>query len=335
MSEDTIQPIEEGMEADVNIDVGAGADQGTMTSPTFNAMLARAIASAHPDLYEEGLEKVALLTRVLDARGWRAVVALGCAIEDLAAHPVIDTITTPDDPEKVLERWMRLERFGHTRNFTTIDAITRDEGSSLITVHHVARDGGPIMAVNDLFIWGVILGLLRAAGILDTDAVLAQEDGGEVVVWRGGCLEKGSQALPAMTYALRLRSRIDERPDESAKVTAPASFEAPGDVAERLGALVSKDLLERWTLARAARAMATSPRSLQRALREEETTFSETIQRARVDAAYALLTESHLRLVDIAFCVGFSDQAHFTRIFRRLCDVPPSALRDLEEDTSA
>ncbi|WP_338867686.1 helix-turn-helix domain-containing protein [Myxococcus stipitatus] len=55
----------------------------------------------------------------------------------------------------------------------------------------------------------------------------------------------------------------------------------------------------------------------------------EPLQRSRVDAVHALLSDSRLTLTDVAFCTGFSEQAHFSRTFRRYNDVPPSALRDL------
>ena len=41
------------------------------------------------------------------------------------------------------------------------------------------------------------------------------------------------------------------------------------------------------------------------------------------------MVTSQLSLGEIAFCTGFSDQAHFTRLFRRYSDIPPSAYRDL------
>lgn len=46
--------------------------------------------------------------------------------------------------------------------------------------------------------------------------------------------------------------------------------------------------------------------------------------RTRVERAKALLRDSHVRVVDISAELGFADQSHFTRSFRRLVGMPPS-----------
>jgi AraC-like DNA-binding protein len=97
---------------------------------------------------------------------------------------------------------------------------------------------------------------------------------------------------------------------------------------KRLHALVRRDPLAAWSVERAAAELGSSVRSLQRALHGEDTTFSATVQRARVACAEALLGNAQLSLTEIAFCSGFVDQAHFTRTFRKYTDVPPSVLRE-------
>lgn len=47
----------------------------------------------------------------------------------------------------------------------------------------------------------------------------------------------------------------------------------------------------------------------------------------RIDLARRLLLESDLRLSEIATQLGFSDQAHLTRVFRQNCGLPPAAWR--------
>lgn len=41
------------------------------------------------------------------------------------------------------------------------------------------------------------------------------------------------------------------------------------------------------------------------------------------------MSDDSLSLTEVAFCAGFSDLAHFSRVFRRVADVPPSALREM------
>ena len=51
----------------------------------------------------------------------------------------------------------------------------------------------------------------------------------------------------------------------------------------------------------------------------------EYLLRARVERGKALLRDSRARLVDISAELGFADQSHFARTFRRLVGVAPSA----------
>lgn len=118
------------------------------------------------------------------------------------------------------------------------------------------------------------------------------------------------------------------KPASGSRCEAPPG-EDLHDLRTRLQQLLSGDLLHPWTLEEAGVRLSLSRRSLQRALWQEGTTFSEMLQRARVDAAHALLWDERLPLTDAVFCTGFSDHAHFTRTFRRYNDGPPSALREL------
>jgi AraC family transcriptional regulator len=46
--------------------------------------------------------------------------------------------------------------------------------------------------------------------------------------------------------------------------------------------------------------------------------------RTRVERAKTLLRDSRTRIVDVSAELGFADQSHFTRTFRRLVGMPPS-----------
>ncbi|TMV79502.1 helix-turn-helix transcriptional regulator [Thioclava sp. BHET1] len=50
-------------------------------------------------------------------------------------------------------------------------------------------------------------------------------------------------------------------------------------------------------------------------------------QRLRIDRAKRLLSDGSLDLSDIACQLGFSDQSHFTRVFRNQTGMPPAAWR--------
>ena len=49
------------------------------------------------------------------------------------------------------------------------------------------------------------------------------------------------------------------------------------------------------------------------------------VARRRIERAKTLLRGSQTRVIDISAELGFADQSHFTRTFRRLVGMPPSA----------
>jgi AraC-like DNA-binding protein len=66
-----------------------------------------------------------------------------------------------------------------------------------------------------------------------------------------------------------------------------------------------------------ARSLNQSPSTLQRRLRKAGTSYQGLLDSTRRDLALDYLQQGRHSLADIAFLVGFSDQANFTRAFRR------------------
>jgi len=58
-------------------------------------------------------------------------------------------------------------------------------------------------------------------------------------------------------------------------------------------------------------------------------TIGEYVQRLRVEHASRLLADHTIALSEIAYITGFSDQSHFTRIFKRVAGTTPAAYRSL------
>ncbi|WP_342380611.1 helix-turn-helix transcriptional regulator [Myxococcus stipitatus] len=305
-------------------------DQGVMTSSALTAVLKAAVAREHPGILTEGRDKLSLLQDVMDAHGWRPVLELGRALRVLSGHPVLRALSAGQTPRHTVERWCTLERFMHSRHRTRL--IEEDPAQARMTLRHVAIDGGRIRVVNDLFIWGVLVAILETAGFTGLTVSLASTSGAAVVI-HGGKPRVGPRTLPPVTDVATFTWDPTRR--TSPPLRAPSAEGANGQVRDRLQSLMRGDLLHSWTLEESARRLTLSRRSLQRALHEEGTSFSETLQRSRVDAAHTLLADASLSLTDVAFCTGFSDQAHFSRTFRKYNDVPPSALRDLVHSKAA
>jgi AraC-like DNA-binding protein len=70
-----------------------------------------------------------------------------------------------------------------------------------------------------------------------------------------------------------------------------------------------------------------SARTLQRALEREGATFSRLMERARFHRAHDLLADSDMKLIEIAYELGYHEPASFSRAFQRWTGVSPSAYR--------
>ena len=81
-------------------------------------------------------------------------------------------------------------------------------------------------------------------------------------------------------------------------------------------------------IGKVARKLGVSPRTLQRRLRLEGTSFRDEVNVARLRAAQRLLTESRASIAEIAFEVGYASPAHLSEWFRRRMGESPSQWRE-------
>lgn len=233
--------------------------------------------------------------------------AVGRGISKWGSHPVVRAVAAAPTPEAVLVRWQSIEAFGHAGHRTRIV----EARANSVELEHIPLDGGTIAAVEDLFIWGVIAGLLDIWGAEWVS-----------VSWPcGGALEQGFVAgetavVSVLTGGCMSRPSVSVEVDDRPVVLAVQS-------------VVRTDLLRGWTLAQVVAKLGGSTRSLQRRLQAEGAAFSGVVQRTRVDAALELIRATDTGLTEVAFCAGFSDHAHLTRTMRKHLDIPPSVLRAL------
>ena len=97
---------------------------------------------------------------------------------------------------------------------------------------------------------------------------------------------------------------------------------------DRLRVLLVPYLAEGYPGTRlAATLMDTSQRTLARRLSDANITYQALIDEIRFSTATELLRESTKNIGEIASAVGFTDQAHFTRMFRRIGGITPRAYR--------
>lgn len=78
-----------------------------------------------------------------------------------------------------------------------------------------------------------------------------------------------------------------------------------------------------------------SGRTLQRRLRQCGRSYSDLVREARFDLARELLIDPAARIIDVAMAAGYENPQHFSRAFRQLAGVSPSAYRSSVTDAHA
>ncbi|UNX54562.1 AraC family transcriptional regulator [Georgenia sp. TF02-10] len=135
---------------------------------------------------------------------------------------------------------------------------------------------------------------------------------------------------------LRVRADMLARPITGANPRLRAQTEAylrsvvpdADDLVGRVRAVVGASLgLVPPTLGDVARTLRLHPRTLQRLLAAEGTTFVAVVDRLRRDEARRALTLTDLSFADISARLGLAEQAVFTRACRRWWGVPPRVVR--------
>jgi AraC-like DNA-binding protein len=107
-----------------------------------------------------------------------------------------------------------------------------------------------------------------------------------------------------------------------------AGLRAGSVVSAKVSRLIAEELQGGdASLRRIARRMGMSPRTLQRRLEEEDTSFADVVDRTRRDFAEVYIKEEGLALTEVAYLLGFSEPSAFTRAFHRWYGVPPSQFR--------
>ncbi len=101
------------------------------------------------------------------------------------------------------------------------------------------------------------------------------------------------------------------------------------DWVHELRQLIDTNLDSTLTLQELAENVNVNPSYLSREFSRyfENASFTEYLQQQRIDKALTLLRSSAYSLSEIAYLTGFSDQSHFTRVFKKYMDLTPNQFR--------
>lgn len=141
--------------------------------------------------------------------------------------------------------------------------------------------------------------------------------------WSGVELGRDMLSLPLLRRDANLR-RVLERHAEAAQPHPESDSSA---VAQVSAAIASRLKLGVPTLAVVARQLAMAPRTLQRRLADEGTTFERLTDDVRRRTAERLLRDASLAVGEIGYLLGFSEPSAFQRAFRRWHRLSPLAFR--------
>lgn len=118
--------------------------------------------------------------------------------------------------------------------------------------------------------------------------------------------------------------RILSRYAEDALAAQPA---AEGHAARAREALIAGLETGEVEIAKIAKKLATSERSLQRHLKEEGTSFALLLEDVRRDLSLRYLRDSGLSVSEVAYMLGYADKTTFFRAFRKWTGETPGAFR--------
>lgn len=130
-------------------------------------------------------------------------------------------------------------------------------------------------------------------------------------------------ALPLVTADPNLLRVIDPKLEAALGVTR-----RPRTLLERVRVAICQRMTgERPSVARVAKDLALSARTLQRRLQDDGSSYQEVLDDVRLRTARRLLSRTRLRPEEIAFLLGFDEVNSFTRAFRTWEGVSPNGWR--------
>jgi AraC-like DNA-binding protein len=250
------------------------------------------------------------LDAVVREHGTGPLLRAALLLPEVASDPGVAALLGASAPEELFERWQRLERFIHSRH----RVVVRETAPGRLVAEHTGPPGEPPSPAEHALVLGVLTVLVTMTGALGLRVGTGPED---ATVYVGGAFRSPPPSGPGGRWHFSW-SRVSAPP--------PPPAGTGGDPVSRARELIAADPARRWTLARLAEALGTSPRTLQRRLAATGG-FGELLASVRTGTAAGLLLHTEHPLGAIGFFCGYADQPHFTRRFRLRTAMTPAAYR--------
>lgn len=136
-------------------------------------------------------------------------------------------------------------------------------------------------------------------------------------------MARSTWELPSRAASSELLRTLEEHADRMI-----SALRSDKELEARVAKLLAEELRGGDpSLPRIAQRLAMSPRTLQRRLDSERTTFAEILDQTRRRFAEAYVKDPALALTEVAYLLGFSEASAFSRAFQRWYGVAPSQFR--------
>ena len=148
--------------------------------------------------------------------------------------------------------------------------------------------------------------------------------------WNGVVVPAASRHLPLRRRDAVLRSVLERQADEII-ARLPRDQSAVTDVRRAFESRMGRGATG---IQDVARSLAMSPRTLQRRLAHEGSSYQDVLEQWRKEAAQRHLSESKLAVCEVAFLLDYSEPAPFHRAFKRWFGMTPHAFRHRSSSSS-
>jgi AraC-like DNA-binding protein len=144
--------------------------------------------------------------------------------------------------------------------------------------------------------------------------------------WNGVLIPATSRRLPLRRRDPVLRSVLERQADEIIE-RLPRDRSAMTDVRRALESRIGRG---GTGIQQVARTLAVSPRTLQRRLASEGSSYQEVLEEWRKEAARRHLSNLTLAVSEVAFLLDYAEPAPFHRAFKRWFGITPQAFRQIQ-----
>jgi AraC-like DNA-binding protein len=276
--------------------------------------------------------KKALIETVLARYGPKPLLRIGLALDAFVETPLAGALGSARDPIDLFQRWRRIERYYHSRNRTRLI----EASVNTAVIEHYQRSGPAPGTAENLVVAAILAALAAWLGAQRVNLDFVAGDGSWPAMRSGELIEPCPTAVPIATGCWRIswsefvpHAKQEPPPTLSEMRWISTGFKLEGPTLRSLFQTVMADPTRRHRLAECARDLGFSQRTLQRHLAASGAGFKDVVAMARLEVAARTLIETATPLAEVGFLAGYSDQAHFSREFRKGLGMSPTTFRKL------